>query len=466
VTNPRIWPDDKLNDSRKGFGAYYRYKPRNLKDLYEAPPYKPSFRDDVACIRQLLRKAEPPQTRILNDLYPPDRPHEVLPPPKPTIHDSVFKRVRFGTDRYVPVVMPKAERYRYTDKAGLIAEGPHPIDDHPDQRSAVQNDVWNWIWLRRVVYFLTVFATLFVAATPVWVIYRPGFGKAEFGGLVRPIVNAAASFLPAFLEPWWIAFRDGPGFVLAGGIMALLLMGYGANLQQTIHDVSRMAWHDPARHQMVTGWRAIVYRLRRIGIYKAFFYVLSHWILPTAIMFWLFWWLAFGTVNTLGLVCKGTGNNISVTETEVAAQKSPGYDDDFHTSHLCYPTGLKVAPGETYEISLAIKKPWSDADIPASPAGFSKSTWLQLVGVPFKRLIWSNWFAPIVRIGGPGLDEYLPEFKPEAADGNLWKARFTARSEGEVFVYVNDSSIFPWFYRYFYSNNQGMAAVSLRKIKT
>ena len=203
--------------------------------------------------------------------------------------------------------MPKAERYRYTNKAGLIAEGPHPIDDHPDQRSAVQNDVWNWIWLRRVVYFLTVFATLFVAATPVWVIYWPGFGKAEFGGFVRPIINAAASFLPAFLEPWWIAFRDGPGFVLAGGIMALLLMGYGTSLQQTIHDVSRMAWHDPARHQMVTGWRAIVYRLRRIGIYKAFFYALTHWILPTAIMFWLFSWLAFGTANTLGLVCKATG---------------------------------------------------------------------------------------------------------------------------------------------------------------
>ena len=466
VTDPRIAPDDKLNDSRKGFASYYRYKPRNLKDLYEAPPYKPSVRDDIARIWQLLHDANaaPLQTRILADLYPPAQPHQVLPPSKPVIHDSVFKRIRFGTDRYVPIVMPAAGRYQYTDKAGIVANGPHPIDSHPAERSHVQDDVWNWIWLRRVVYFLTVFATLFVAATPVWVIYWPGTGKDWAGWLVRPIVNAAASFLPAFLEPWWIAFRDGPGFVLAGGIVALLLMWCGTNLQQRIRDVSRLAWHDPARHTPETGWRAAVYELRRFGIYKAFFLVLSHWIFPTAIMFWLFWWLAFGAVNTLGLVCKATGNNIAVTETEVVAQKSPGYGDVFETRDLCYPTGLKVTQGETYQISLAVTEKWSDDGIDASPAGFNRSTWLQLPGVPFKRLIWSNWFAPIVRIGGPGLDEYLPEFKPDAVDGKLWKAKFTARSDGEVFVYVNDTSVFPWFYRTFYNNNHGKAVVSLKKM--
>lgn len=464
VTDPRVCPDDKLNDSRKGFGAYYRYKPRNLKDLYEAPPYKPSFRDDLACIRQLLRKADPPQIRILNDLYPPGQPHEVLAPPKPTIHDSVFKRVRLGTDRYVPVVMPKAERYRYTNKAGLIAEGPHPIDDHPDQRSAVQNDVWNWIWLRRVVYFLTVFATLFVAATPVWVIYWPGFGKAEVGGFVRPIVNAAASFLPGFLEPWWIAFRDGPGFVLAGGIMALLLMGYGTNLQQTIHDVSRMAWHDPARHRMVTGWRAIVYRLRRIGIYKAFFYVLSHWILPTAIMFWLFSWLAFGTANTLGLVCKATGE---IDLKNVAAAAANAKPIVMATSNPCNATGVKVTEGRTYQITLTVeegwidKKPFADDGITTNPNGFDRheASWIQSLGAPYRRLVWSNWFATIVRVGSPGLEEHALHFNQ---NGNAWTADFTPRSSGEVFLYVNDAVIgLPWLYDRFYKNNGGTAEVRL-----
>jgi uncharacterized protein (DUF2235 family) len=461
LIDPQINPNDKLNDSRKGLAGYYRYKPRNILELYSAPPYKPSLRQDIGQIWRLLRKKPDPQAEILADLHP-DMPRSVLPPPIATIHDSVFNRIRSGPDRYVPVVMPAT--YNFTDKAGTIAGAPHPVDPgHP--RSHVQDDVWNWIWLRRVVYFLAVFATLFVAFIPFFVIYAPGFGYASVGGFVNPVVNAAASFLPAFLEPWFVAFRDAPGFVLAGAIAAGVLMVVGGNLQRTIRDVARVAWHSPVGYINITGWRAAVYRLRRLGVYQATFYVLKHWIFPTAIMFWLFWWLAFGTANTLGLICKATGSGIEVTETEIAAQKSALYGDVFRTRDLCYPTGLKVTHGESYQISLAVKDPWSDHGIPAGPEGFARSTWMQLAGVPFKRLIWSNWFAPIVRVGGSGLEEHLPPFTRDPAKSNVWTAKFIARSDGEVFVYVNDTSIFlPWLFTAFYDNNEGTAVVSLKKM--
>jgi hypothetical protein len=334
----------------------------------------------------------------------------------------------------------------------------------PPGRSSVQDDVWNWIWLRRVVYFLTMFATLFVVAIPYFVIYAPGFGLGSVDGFVNPIVNAAASFLPAALEPWFVAFRNAPGFVLIGAIAIGVFLFLGTNLQQTVRDVARVAWHSPGHHIKLMGWRAAVYRIRRFGIYPATFYVLTHWIVPTIIMWWLFWWLAFGTANTLGLFCTATGG-IDVMQTEIAARKSAGYDDVFRTRYLCYPTGLKVTHGETYQISLAVRDAWTDQGIPASPEGFAKSTWGQLAGVPFKRLIWSNWFAPIVRVGGSGLEEHLPDFKRESATSNLWTAKFTARSDGEVFVYVNDTSIFlPWLLTAFYDNNEGTAVVSLKKM--
>jgi hypothetical protein len=329
----------------------------------------------------------------------------------------------------------------------------------------VQDDVWNWIWLRRVVYFTTVFATLFVAAVPFWVIYAPGFGLESVGSFVNPVVNTAASFLPKFLDPWFVAFRNAPGFVLAGAIAVGVLLFLGGNLQQTIRDAARVAWHSPADHKKLVGWRSAVYQLRRFGIYQATFYALKHWIFPTAIMFWLFWWLAFGTANTLGLICKATGTSLDVTGTETAVQKSAGYADLFSTTNLCYPTGLKVTHGETYQINLEVKDPWSDDGIPASPGGFEKSTWTQLAGVPFKRLIWSNWFAPIIRVGDSGLEEHLPDFQRESATSDLWSAKFVARSDGEVFVYVNDTSIFlPWLLTHFYSNNKGTAVVSLKKL--
>jgi uncharacterized protein (DUF2235 family) len=465
LVDPQINPSDKLNDSRKGLAGYYRYKPRNILETYSAPPYKPSLRSDFGRIWRLLARKPDPQAEILADLHP-DMPQTVLPPSRATIHDSVFNRIATGTDRYVPVVMPAA--YYFTGKAGTITDAPHPVDPGY-ARSHVQDDVWNWIWLRRVVYFLTVFATLFVAFIPFFVIYAPGFGLNSVGGLVNPIVNTAASFLPGFLEPWFVAFRNAPGFVLEGVIAVGLLMAIGGNLQQTIRDVGRVAWHSPGGYNHLTGWHAAVYRLRRLGIYQATFYLLKHWIFPTAIMFWLFSWLAFGTANTLGLICKGTGG---VEVESAAAGNQPAAPKPaastpvvMQTSSVCNATGLKVTQGKTYRITLSLGQPWLDDKIPTNPNGFDyhQAAWTQLPGVPYRRLIWSNWFATILRVGGPGLEEHLLDLREEKP--GVWTATFEPRSSGEVFLYVNDAVIgLPWVYGLFYWwNNHGTAEVKLEQ---
>ena len=464
LIDPQIDPTDKLNDSRKGLASYYRYKPRNLKELYEAAAYKPSIMGDWRTIRRLARGEQDTHPEISSELHP-DVDKTLLPTPLPAIHESVFRRIAEGTDRYAPVVIPAPDRYKVTGKDGAIADGPHAADPG-EWRSSVQNDVWNWIWLRRVVYFLTTFATAFVAFIPYWVIYWPEFGRDAVGSFVNPVVNAAASFLPGFLEPWFVAFRDAPGFVLLGVVAIGVLMLFGTNLQQTVHDASRAAWHQ-VKYARLEGWRAAVYRLRRYRIYPIVFLVITHWIVPTVIMWWLFWWLAFGTANTLGLFCKPTGHALDVTEQGAEAQKSVGYADKFFTREMCHPTGLKVTHGEKYQITLRIPAddPWIDKTIPASPNGFVLGSWRQIGGIPFKRLIWSNWFRPIVRVGSTGLEEHLPNFVQDANDKSRWSAEFIARSDGEVFVYVNDTSIFfPWLLTAFYDNNKGSAWVELKRL--
>jgi hypothetical protein len=455
LITPQIDQTDKLNDSRKGLASYYRYKPRNLLGIYNDPPYKPSIRDDACRIWRLLRHASDPHTEILADLHP-GVSRDVPLPPAVTIHDSVFERIKQGTDRYAPVVIPKAEHYKFTGKTGTISDGPHQVDP-AKARSHVQDDVWNWIWLRRVVYFLTAFATAFVAFIPFFVIYAPGFGLDTVGGFVNPIINTAASFLPSFLDPWFVAFRNAPGFVLIGAVAIGVLMLFGKNLQETIHDVARVAWHAPAKHIQLTGWRAAVYRLRRFGIYPASFYVLTRWILPTVIMWWLFGWLAFGTANTLGLVCKGTGG----VEVESAASVTPMIE----TAKACNATGLKVAQGKKYRIQLTVIEPWKDDTIETDPNGFDnhRASWIQLLGWPNKRLIWSNWFATILRVGGPGLEEHLLHLEQQ---NGSWTATFEPRSSGEVFLYVNDTAIgVPWLYDFFYwVNNHGTATVKIEKL--
>jgi uncharacterized protein (DUF2235 family) len=453
LVSPQIDPNDKLNDSRKGLAGYYRYKPRNVLDIYSEPSYKLSVRDDARRIWRLIRRLPDPNTEILSDLHP-SMPRTVPPVPDATIHNSVFERIADGTDRYAPVVVPK--HYRFVDDAGTAIAGYH-APDQGDPRSHVQDDVWNWVWLRRVVYFLTVFATAFVVFIPYFVIYHPGFGLKAVGGFVNPLVNAAAAFLPGFLDPWFVAFRSAPGFVLIGVIAILLLMSWGARLQQKVRDVARIAWHAPQGYPALSGWRAFVYRLRRRGGYKAAFYLLTHWIFPTAIMWWLFWWLAFGAANTLGLVCKATeGVEVQASATAVAVMD---------TAKVCNATGLKVTQGKAYRIELTIGDGWKDNETPTDPNGFDnrRASWLQLLGWPYKRLIWSNWFATILRVGGPGLEEHLLLLEEK---NGVWTTTFEPRSSGEVFLYVNDTAIgLPWVYDFFYrSNNHGTAKVKIERL--
>jgi len=471
---PQINPYDKLNDSREGLGGYYRYNPRNLQDLYHAPPYKPAFRHDLSRLWILFSGKKDPQSQLADDLHSSVLQGGVRSVPPPTVHAAVFDRITSGSDRYAPVVLPA--KYRIANKTGCVAGGPHSSDRRP-WRSEVQDDVWNWIWLRRIVYFLTVFASLFVAAIPYFVIYHPGFGKntTVVRAIVIPLVDGAASFLPGFLKPWFDAFRAAPGLLLAGVIAVAGLLLASGYLQGKIRDVMRLGWHSQVGRVPVRNWwQRFAYWLRRRGTYRAFFYLLKTGVFPTLFVFWFSWWFLFGTANTLGLICRGDGD-LEVTETQIDATKSAEHGEVFNTSDVCYPTGLKVAHGETYQISLTVKEPWLDRDIPASPKGFRRSSWIQLAGIPYKRLIWSDWFAPIVRVGGSGLEEHLPDFKFEkeitseqsgvSGKSSLWTATLKPRSDGEVFIYVNDTSIFlPRLFTLFYENNHGTAVVSLKKM--
>lgn len=460
LVTPQVQPYGKLNDSRRGIAAYYRYRPRNIAEIYNAPVYKPSIRRDCLRAMALLTGRPDPESDILAELHP-SMPRAVPPPPPPpTIHRSVFDRIFFGTDGYAPVVLPAD--YGLTNKEGELTHERYP-EDQGYPRLKVQNDVWNWIWLRRVFYFLTVFVTLSIAMSPSFVIYLSDSGGIT-GRLVVPVVNAAGSVLPRFVRPWLDAFRDSPGLVFAV-LFAMLGLHIGNTLRRTIHDAMRVAWHSPLSHKDPAGWHRAVYWLRRQGWYRASFFLLESSVVPTGIflllLVWLSLWAMFGSLNVVGNFC---------TDRQGIAQTAA-----FHTSDICYATGIRVVEGGIYQISMAVttnweKSQWIGGVIPANPEGLAISSWTQLIsswtqlmGVPFKRLIWSKRFAPVVRVGSTGIEEHIPVFKLEPREKNVWAAQFTAHSNGEVFVYVNDTSSFlPWLFRYFYSGNKGTADIVLK----
>src|SRR5205085_11096067 len=116
-----------------------RYKPRNIADIYSAPPYKPSIRADYRHLWYLVTKTRDPQLEIIRDLQP-SLGGKVEPPSKATIHRSVFDRIELGNDAYAPVIL--SHDYFVTDKAGSVS-ADRPSIDRQELRSDIQDQAWN-----------------------------------------------------------------------------------------------------------------------------------------------------------------------------------------------------------------------------------------------------------------------------------------------------------------------------------
>jgi hypothetical protein len=500
-------PYDRLNDSRHGLAGYYRYKPRNIHELYNAPSYKLSIRRDAEYISSMFTKRNQHQA-------------------DPMLHQAVFERVWIGTDGYAPIMLPV--NYRLTNKAGDIRarinansetiarnresgelirldDGGHArgLDPSPSsqQRAAQiaadpglmkkfhridngeprffrQQHVWNWVWWRRVVYFLTVLASLFLAALPLIEKWKPGLGPASSFEFIRPAFSLVALFVPSFLSFWLDAFKNAPGWFVFGAVIVGILLQLGGSAQGRIRDIMRAIWRDP--DEPCVEPTDVIYRLRSSGPYRAFFHVLKHWVLPFvfAVLLWagifvvlyfvpaLVSRATFGAANALGYICEPRGG------VEFAGI---GASPPFQTKAICSSTGLIVKQGAAYRVAIKVDSPWIDGNrggepggIQTDPRGFgwSKTKALQYLGVPYRRLMWSNWFSTVLRVGSTGFEEHLLHLKEEnTTDGVIYTATFKPQRDGELFVFVNDSVIgLPGIYDYFYrSNNAGAATVTLQK---
>ena len=385
------------------------------------------------------------------------------------------------------------QKYQVVTHAGdLVPNTSVPIDAHAATRARRQGKVWDWVWGRRIVYFLTVFAALYLAALPLIEKWRPGRGAASPFEIVTPLIDLAGAFLPNFVKPWLDAFRNSPGRFVIGLLAVILLMWIGGWMQTRIRDLMRVIWNEPDKPaERDHGW---IHALRSAGPYKAFFYVLKHWILPTlfaAIILVVLLYTAFCVVSRVSFMVFDASGYVCTPRS--AAPVTQIRVQGFETKALCAPTGLSVIKGQTYEAVLTITEPWEDGykfketeprkakGIETGPEGFGydKMTPKMYLGLPLRRQIASNWFAPILRVGNTGFGEVTPVFVREQSPPcncpapPRYKATFKAPRDGEVFIYVNDSVIglpglFDMFYRehpWTGMTNKGKADLTIELLK-
>jgi uncharacterized protein (DUF2235 family) len=142
--------DGRLYDSRHGLGGYYRYGPRKIYDLSH------------------MRFSSNKDDEVTIDI--------------PKIHCSAIERIINGAHAYAPIGFPA--QYAVVDAEGRILEGAKKTYEIPAQaiaRSQVQEKVWDLVWWRRLTYFATLAASLYLVVFPLITIRsKPAKHLADF----------------------------------------------------------------------------------------------------------------------------------------------------------------------------------------------------------------------------------------------------------------------------------------------
>lgn len=196
-------PLGPMHDSRAGFGSYYRYQPRKLSARIDPPD---------------------PSTHIVQD--PDLKGRGMLKCVR--IHQSVMRRIEVGTDNYAPIVLP--EHYE--------VEGGAAFERASGDRNRAQEDVWDDVWRRRVLYFLTLPFTLCLILFPWWV---PPPRSSCLGPQcwIASLLDVFDELLPAMLDPWLTAFKQWPGILLVMVAILLLLTSITRSLEHGLRDRMR-----------------------------------------------------------------------------------------------------------------------------------------------------------------------------------------------------------------------------------
>lgn len=426
----------KLYDSRRGLGGAYRYLPRKIALLANDVDNQ----DDQVVIR------------------------------RPKIHESVFHRIAYGADDYAPIVLPPS--YAVVDVNGAVFDLPESEDvggrfesrRQASDRALLQERVWNLVWWRRLTYFLSIFAAGLLVFFP-WIFPPENACEGRLCGLAW-VLQAAGAVLPAVADPWLKAYQTHlPAFIFLLATAASLLYA-GGLLRTRIFDEMRAIWRRSS-HAPAALPGGFLYRMRTSPAYVWSWKAAKQVVLPAAAG-------VAAAIVIAGVLSKG-GFELVSSAGFVCSPTTPGQlkadfleNGRFKTNDPCWASGVKVREGVRYRVVIRIEEPWVFQDIPSDVHGFGIESmkFPTHMFLPFRRYYGERWFKPVARIGHLGSDEYpldTSEVLNPDESGTTLISEITARSTGELFLFLNDGVWpAPRALQLYYNRNDGSAAVTIR----
>jgi uncharacterized protein (DUF2235 family) len=470
-----------IHNSRAGLASYYRFQPRNIAAFLD-----PNTR--AAAPAHVYRSQRDPE--LARDGY---GDHGLLTEVK--LHKSAVARIQSGTDGYAPINLPPRYKVYPTDPAEHPKEGSDVEDLGFQERPGDRADwagVWNLVWCRRIVYFLTLLASALLFAMPWW-------GKdadplnlcddARCWG--RSAVGLLDYVLPDFARQWTTAFSDNLDWTLVLVTLILLLMGTGRWLEKKMADRARALLKQKPQAQKAKS--RFVRAMRRIGAalgqglrvgressgYQYAFFGFKWYVLPglaAAITLSLIAVLLLSLLGQTHLYFAERDPRLSRDGFCVQGPPGPPVDvamaeREFRPKPTCTSLGLTVVKGADYVIAIREIERFQDSDYPIAPDGKRDEKkplpgWIDLFK-SMRRVVMADWLQPLVAIRPPerrGNSVYVDKLAPAASDParpDIYFAQFKAPRGGNLYIFVNDA-VLPGMLEKFYDNNEtGLACVSL-----
>jgi uncharacterized protein (DUF2235 family) len=421
-----------LHDSRRGLAGYYRYQPRKISARLRSP-------DPTTLLMQDPTQTRPGQRAQLRSV---------------NIHQSVLERIGAGNDSYAPIVLNGA--YNVIRRSGAPAG---PTEGAPSQRAQAQERVWDWVWHKRVNYFLTLGASIYLGFLPVLNLITAPAPCAGPQCLLAPVIKTVGQFLPGFAGFWVNAFAATPGrSAVAAVILTLLLIRSGV-LQQRIHTDMRALWEQSLGLNQVSGpaksSAAWVRKLRESRGYQLSLQYLKWRALPN-----MFGFVVLGTMilalltTSAAFVARWSAwsNERATAQCDDGVVSKTGKEYvEFATKMVCLRLSTEVKAGHRYRATVVVKKSWADASISTDPQGFgpSRMVLIRNLVAPMRRSPMARWFQPLVKIVAD--EQSASEFRIEPLDMHLtdpaagiYMAEFTAPISGRTYFFVNDVLLPEW----------------------
>ncbi|HEY0418527.1 MAG TPA: hypothetical protein VGC80_03320, partial [Acetobacteraceae bacterium] len=514
-------PYQPIHDSRAGVAVLYRYEPR---------PF--------------LNQADWP---------------EIL------LHDSAARKMTSKAEGYTPVMLRNDARVlgkaRHAQLDDWSTNSPQAGGRQLELDADVLARAHDRVWRRQVYYVLMVISFSLLILSPWLVDPLLAYDYLElpwlqwFRPILRGLVVVLGLVLPGWLTPWREFLGNHPAeFVLLAGF-AFLFYQRNRRMRECIAEFANLAWSRSQREQAAQGQsgrraRAVVRGsdrrreaqkarlpaapslagsggasrfnfvrwIRNSPVLREIGRTMAGAVLP-GIVILVFMFILFMAVSRTMVawqapsLCEGSSAPLSPGPAGLAKS-------GFAASDRCWASGIRLARGERYRVSIYYDQGLFDGPLMAPPAGFGSSVF-KLATMPFARWWSARWLQPIARIadpGGHGGDFPLPlrheaeipprvvrTWHPALVGGDFWHgldpgctaialsvraaafanwkaagrkeadgtsedgvpppsftAEFTAAFSGELFLYLNDATV--WIPTVglsscAYDNNAGVARV-------